>query len=40
MKKIKIFEKRVIENYIGRWNEYCLFGQKVRAKLVGIFKYE
>ena len=40
MKKIKIFEKRVRDNPIGRWHEYYLFGKKIHTKLVGLYVYE
>lgn len=36
----KIFEKRVVDNPIGRWNEYYLFGKKVYTKLIGLYRYE
>lgn len=37
---MKIFEKRIVDNHVGRWNEYYLFGKKIRTKLVGLYKYE
>ena len=40
MKKIKIFEKRVIDNPIGRWHSYYFFGKKIYTKLVGFYRYE
>ena len=37
---MKIFEKRIIENPIGRWNQYYLFGKKIYTKLVYLYRYD
>ena len=29
MKKLKIFEKQIIDNPIGVWYQYYLFGKKI-----------
>ena len=36
---MKIFEKKSVENYIGCWEEYYVFGTKVYTKLVCLYKY-
>lgn len=36
---MKFFEKKLVENYIGCWEEYYLFGRKVYTKLVCLYKY-
>ena len=40
MIKFKIFEKRVVDNPIGVWHEYYLFGKKIHTKLIGLYRYE
>lgn len=37
---MKIFEKRTINNFVGIWYEYYLFGKKIHTKLVGLYKHE
>ena len=37
---MKFFEKKVIDNPIGVWHEYYLFGKKIYTKLVGLYRYE
>ena len=37
---MRIFEKRHIENVVGHWVEYYLFGKKVHTKLVCLYKYK
>lgn len=37
---MKIFERRYIDNPIGRWVQYYIFGKKVYTKLIGLYRYE
>lgn len=37
---MKIFEKKVVDNPIGVWHQYYLFGKKIYTKLIGLYKYE
>lgn len=37
---MKIFEKRVVDNIVGKWHEYYLFGKKVYTKLICLYRYK
>lgn len=37
---MKVFEKRIIDNFVGVWHEYYFFGKKIHTKLVGLYKHE
>ena len=40
MKTVKFFEKRVVDNFVGCWYEYYIFGKKVYTKLVRLYEYK
>ena len=37
---MKIFEKRIVDNVIGCWYQYYLFGKKIHSKLVHLYRYK
>lgn len=40
MKNLKIFEKRIIDNHIGVWYQYYLFGKKIYTKFIHLYRYK
>lgn len=37
--KMKIFQKKIQENIIGKWEHYYIFGKKIHTKLICLYKY-
>lgn len=37
---MKIFEKRIDDNIIGRWHDYYLFGKKIYTKFIHLYRYK
>jgi len=37
---MKIFEKRIEDNFVGCWHQYYFFGKKVYTKLIRLYVYK
>lgn len=37
---MRIFEKRKVENAVGCWLDYYIFGKLIYTKLVCLYRYE
>ena len=37
---MKIFERKVKENFCGRWIEYYFLGRKIHTKLACLYRYD
>lgn len=36
---MKIFEVKDIDNFVGHWKQYYLFGKKIYTKFICLYKY-
>ena len=36
---MKIYEKKMVRNHIGKWKEHYIFGKKVHSELLELYRY-